>query len=130
MYVKCDAGQHNDYVTLKHTLETKLKEAVRLIRTHEHKGFDVGFILFADNKSVLSCCVNEMDLWIGLYDKETKSIQRYIIFNDIKELTDAQINRFVSVIENIAKNPKRMLKANNIAEAWEKELREMGISLQ
>ena len=122
LYVACEEGQHEDYMILKTNLETQLKQAVQKVKEYGHKGFDVGFILFSNNSSVLSCCVDNQTLWIGLYNRETKGIQRYVVYNDIKDLTDENIARFANIIENIAKNPSAFMKTNNLAKAWQKEL--------
>ena len=122
LYVACEPNQHDDYMVLKTMLETKLKEAMKQVAIYGHEGFDVGFILFRNSQAVLSCCLDSKQLWIGLYIRETQCIQRYVVFDDIKDLTDAEITRFANIIENFAKNPSRILKANNIAEAWQAEL--------
>lgn len=125
MYVACEEGQHDEYMVLKSELESQLKEAVRQMKEYGHEGFDVGFILFRNSEAVLSCCLDYMNLWIGLYDRATERIQRYVVFDDIKDLTDAEIRRFVNVIENIVRNPGRMIGTNNIARAWQDELASM-----
>ncbi len=123
LYVACSDGQHEAYTELKDTLERKLKEALAQTRQYNHKGLDVGFVFFDNMRAILSCCMNDMKLWIGLYDKTNKTVQRYIVFEDIKNLTNEEIDRFVVVIENIAKNPERVLSAPNLKEAWINELK-------
>ena len=122
LYVACEEGQHEDYMILKTNLEKQLKQAVQKVKEYGHEGFDVGFILFSNNQSVLSCCIDSQQLWIGLYDRKTKEIQRYVVFNDVKDLTDENIARFANIIENIAKKPSAFLQTNNLATAWQKEL--------
>ncbi len=123
LYVECGEGQNEQYALLKDNLERTLRDALQKVKLADHKGFDVGFILFNNMKSILSCCVDNVSLWIGLYDKATKSIQRYVVFDDIKSLTDADIKRFVDVIENITKNPELLANVKNLKEAWEKEVK-------
>ena len=121
-YVACEKDQHDEYMILKTNLEKQLKQAVQKVREYNHEGFDVGFILFSNNQSVLSCCVDNKELWLGLYERKTKEIQRYVVFDDIKDLTDENIARFANIIENIAKKPSAFLQTNNLAKAWQKEI--------
>ncbi len=123
LYVECGDGQHIDYTNLKDELERKLNEAVKEVKRYNHSGFDVGMILFRNDTAVLTCCVDNLNLWIGLYNKPTKSIQRYIVFDDIKDLTKENIANFAYVIENIAKNPDRLINAGNLAIAWKNEIK-------
>ena len=127
MYVAFNefADDYNAYMHLKSVFEEELKDAVHTIKDSEHEGFDVGFLLFQDEQAVLTCCVDSKDLWIGLYVKQSRMIQRYVIFDDVKALTDEDIKRFASIIENIARNPNRILTAKNIAKAWQDELARM-----
>ena len=124
MYVAFDPDKddYKGYMHLKSSLETELKQAVKVIKQHNHKGFDVSLILFNDDTAVLTCCVDEQELWIGLYYKNRGVIQRYVVYDDVKMLTDAEISRFARIIENIAKNPKRLINEENLAKAWQEEL--------
>ncbi len=127
LYVACGEGQHDEYMMLKHELETKLESAVSLIKKYGHKGIDTGFVMFNNYQSFLSCCIENKLLWLGLYLKESKTIQRYVVFDDISGLTHRQIENFAFVIENILANPDRLKDIGPIVEAWETELEKLKV---
>lgn len=129
LYVACSDDQNEAYLELKDTLERKLKEALEQTKRYDHKGLDVGFVFFDNRRAILSCCLNDRELWIGMYNKEERTVQRYIVFDDIRKITNEEIDRFVVVIENIAKNPDRVIDSPNLKEAWEKELKNINESL-
>ena len=121
--VEVDGALLEEFSILRSVLEPIMRKYKNILNEKEHTTIDSNFVKVpGNNPYYLTFSIVGKNIFLGLYDKNKKSVTDTCNYGDIRSLGVSEMNRLAVIIENYVKSNVKMPSLNALDIAWKEEL--------